>query len=186
MEKEFQRKLVPKWDSYYTDHKIQEGDRYQKLAARDQISLEWLVRTNENRSLKVGDVIRLPKIHYSLEVKKETKTLTWKRGSEVIKVYPIAIGAKGMETPTGDLAIINKVKHPVWYTMGEEYPNDSPKNLLGARWLGLSQKGFGIHGTRNPDSIGKAASHGCIRMYNRDVEELFRWIPIGTKVVISS
>jgi len=183
-EKEFRWKLVPKWDSYYREYTIKEGDDYGKLASRDKISLEWLVRANEKTNLRKGDIIRLPKIHYSLVVEKEKKTLTWKRGTEVIKIYPIAIGAQGMETPTGDLVVTNKVEKPVWYTMGQEYPNDSPKNLLGTRWLGLSQKGYGIHGTRNPNSIGKAASHGCIRMYNHDVEELFRWVPVGTKVII--
>jgi lipoprotein-anchoring transpeptidase ErfK/SrfK len=89
-----------------------------------------------------------------------------------------------METPEGKFTIVNKVEDPIWYKLDKQYPPGSPKNLLGTRWMGLNQKGYGIHGTRNPKSIGMALSHGCIRMHNRDVEELFAWIPIGTKVII--
>ena len=183
-EQEFKNKLVPQWDSYYEDYKVKRGDTYLKLALRNKVSLEWLLRINQRKVLIEGDVIRLPKIHYSIIADKESKVLTWKRGSEIMKTYPIAIGAVDTKTPEGEFIVINKVVNPVWYIMGEQYPPDSPKNLLGSRWIGLTQKGYGIHGTRNPNSIGKAASHGCIRMHNRDVEEIFQWIPVGTKVVI--
>jgi lipoprotein-anchoring transpeptidase ErfK/SrfK len=59
-----------------------------------------------------------------------------------------------------------------------------PSNPLGTRWLGLSVKGFGIHGTNVPQSIGKNASHGCIRMRNSDVEELFELVQVGDAVEI--
>ena len=55
-------------------------------------------------------------------------------------------------------------------------------NPLGTRWLGLNLKGYGIHGTNRPDSIGRNASHGCIRMRNREIEELFRMVAIGDQV----
>ena len=55
-------------------------------------------------------------------------------------------------------------------------------NPLGTRWLGLSKKGYGIHGTNAPGSIGRNASHGCIRMRNRDVEELFELVAVGDMV----
>ena len=58
-------------------------------------------------------------------------------------------------------------------------------NPLGTRWIGLSRKGYGIHGTNNPRSIGRRASHGCIRMRNRDVEELFEMVAVGDRVEIS-
>lgn len=185
IEEKFSRSLVPKWDSYYKNYEIKQGDTYLKLALREKISMEWLMRVNHVKPLIEGDTIRLPKIHYSLVVDKEEKTITWKRGSEIIKVYQVAIGREGMETPAGEFAVINKVENPIWYNMNKEYPADSPQNLLGTRWMGLDVKSYGIHGTRNPESIGNASSHGCIRMHNRDVEELFQWIPVGTKVVIS-
>jgi len=57
-------------------------------------------------------------------------------------------------------------------------------NPLGTRWMGLNLKGFGIHGTNVPSSIGKAASHGCVRMAKRDLEELFELVEVGDVVVI--
>lgn len=183
-EKIFEAKLVPKEDSYYESYLVKKGDTYHEIALKKKISFEWFARANQRKPLKVGEEIRLPKIHDCLVVDKKSKTLTWKRNAEVVKVYPIAIGQEGMETPEGGFEIVNKVAHPIWYKLGQEYPPDSPENLLGTRWMGLNRKGYGIHGTRHPGTIGSAASHGCIRMFNRDVEELFRWIPIGTKVEI--
>jgi len=55
-------------------------------------------------------------------------------------------------------------------------------NPLGPRWIGLDVKGFGIHGTNRPDSIGKNASHGCIRLRNRDIEDLFARVKVGDHV----
>jgi lipoprotein-anchoring transpeptidase ErfK/SrfK len=55
-------------------------------------------------------------------------------------------------------------------------------NPVGTRWLGLNRKGYGIHGTNNPRSIGKRASHGCVRMRNRDVEDLFARVAVGDVV----
>jgi hypothetical protein len=55
-------------------------------------------------------------------------------------------------------------------------------NPLGPRWIGLSRKGYGIHGASNPRSIGRAVSHGCIRMHNSDVKELFELVAVGDPV----
>ena len=73
-------------------------------------------------------------------------------------------------TPTGQYVIINKA------------PN--PGGPFGTMWMSLSKEHYGIHGTNDPTSIGKAVSRGCIRLYNKDVEELARTIPIGTLVTI--
>lgn len=68
---------------------------------------------------------------------------------------------------------MQKVVNPTWYpSEGGIVPPDDPRNPLGTRWIGIGGS-YGIHGTRDPDSIGKAESRGCIRMRNRDVEELY-------------
>ncbi|MFQ5787157.1 MAG: L,D-transpeptidase, partial [Thermodesulfobacteriota bacterium] len=68
------------------------------------------------------------------------------------------------------------------------YQFGDPKNVLGTRWIGFEDKeglyGYGIHGTTEPDSIGKEMSNGCIRLTNEDVEELFNYVKAKTKVVI--
>ena len=96
----------------------------------------------------------------------------------VVKVYRTAVGAPNSPSPTGTFTIATRVPHPAHYVPGKVTP-PGPGNPLGTRWLGLSLKGFGIHGTNVPRSIGRAASHGCIRMRNKDVEELFDVVRAG-------
>jgi len=99
----------------------------------------------------------------------------------VIKIFPTAVGAPKSPTPTGSFTIVGRLVDPTWYGKGKIVPpgKGSP---IGTRWLGLSVKGYGIHGTNNPASIGHNASHGCIRLRNRDVEELFEMVSLGDAV----
>jgi lipoprotein-anchoring transpeptidase ErfK/SrfK len=99
----------------------------------------------------------------------------------VVKIYPVAVGAAATPSPTGNFAVIARVAHPTWYRPGKVLP-PGKSNPLGPRWIGLSRKGYGIHGTSVPSSIGKPASHGCIRMRNADVEELFGMVEVGDAV----
>ncbi len=183
-EKLFQKKLLPKEESFYESYKVKKGDTYARIASRRRISEEWLMRINGKKLLVENQTILVPKERYALVIDKSAKKLLWKRGNEVLKSYPVSVGREGSETPEGEFLVQEKIKDPVWYRMNQVYPPDSPKNLLGTRWMGLSQKGYGIHGTKNPYSIGSAVSHGCIRMFNHDVEELFSWVPVGTPVLI--
>jgi len=102
---------------------------------------------------------------------------------EVKKVYPVAVGRAITPSPTGDFEIINRLENPTYYHPGT-VTGPGAANPLGTRWIGLSQKGYGIHGTNAPRSIGKAASHGCVRMAKRDLEELFKMVKVGDKVEI--
>ncbi len=101
----------------------------------------------------------------------------------VVKVYPVAVGAAVSPSPTGQFTIVNRLVKPTYYHTGTVI-EPGPKNPLGTRWIGLSQKGYGIHGTNAPRSIGKAASHGCIRMAKADLEELFEQVQVGDEVEI--
>lgn len=98
-------------------------------------------------------------------------------GDRVLKIYDVAVGAPSTPSPHGEFKIVARAVNPVWKNVPP-----GPANPVGTRWLGLSIKGYGIHGTNAPRSIGKAASHGCIRMRNRDVEELFALVAQGTGV----
>lgn len=104
---------------------------------------------------------------------------------EVVKVYPVAVGKASTPSPTGDFAIVNRLTSPTYYHKGQVIPPGAA-NPLGTRWIGLNQKGYGIHGTNAPRSIGKAASHGCIRMAKADLEELFTMVRPGDMVSIRS
>ena len=100
----------------------------------------------------------------------------------VIRVYPIAVGAPSSPTPTGVYTVAQRVPRPTWYGPHNAVIGPGKTNPVGTRWLGLSRKGYGIHGTNNPASIGHNASHGCVRMRNRDVEELFDLVSLGSVV----
>lgn len=101
----------------------------------------------------------------------------------VTHTFPVAIGKDGTPSPAGQFTIVSRVVAPTYYHPGVVIPA-GPQNPLGTRWIGLSQKGFGIHGTNEPRSIGKAASHGCIRMRRADLEQLFSMVRGGDTVVI--
>ncbi len=91
---------------------------------------------------------------------------------KLVKSYPIAIGKPKTPTPVGEWEVINKFKN--W------------GSGFGTRWIGLNVPWgiYGIHGTNKPSSIGSDSSHGCVRMLNRNVEELFEWVKVGTPVSI--
>ncbi len=101
----------------------------------------------------------------------------------VLKVYPIAVGKRSTPSPSGEFAIVNRLTRPTYYHKGTVIP-PGPANPLGTRWMGLSLKGYGIHGTNEPRSIGKARSHGCIRMAKTDLEEVFKMLRAGDEVSI--
>jgi len=102
---------------------------------------------------------------------------------QVKKVYPVAVGKDSTPSPTGSFQIVARVTDPTYYHEGKVIA-PGPRNPLGTRWMGLGYKGYGIHGTNAPNSIGKAASHGCIRMAKRDLEELFELVKVGDEVEI--
>jgi lipoprotein-anchoring transpeptidase ErfK/SrfK len=101
----------------------------------------------------------------------------------VKKVYSVAVGKASTPSPAGRFTINARVSNPTYSHRGKVVA-PGPKNPVGSRWMGLSVKGYGIHGTNEPGSIGKAASHGCIRMGKADLEELFAQVEVGDAVEI--
>ncbi len=123
-------------------------------------------------------------------VNKTKFTLTLYDKKSAVKTYRVAIGKPGHSTPEGRFYITNKAVNPSYG--GRNAPpaaGGAPDNPLGVRWMGLSwgtQNLYGIHGTNDPDSIGTAASFGCVRLSNQDVSELYVMVPSGTPVWIGS
>src|ERR1700676_4319064 len=103
----------------------------------------------------------------------------------VLKIYPIAVGKQSTPSPNGNFRIVSRVVKPTWFKPSKTV-RPGPANPLGTRWMGLGYKGYGIHGTNMPNSIGKAASHGCIRMRNHDVEEWFELLHVGVSVDLAT
>jgi lipoprotein-anchoring transpeptidase ErfK/SrfK len=101
----------------------------------------------------------------------------------VLRMFPVAVGAEVSPSPTGEFEIASRLTDPTYYHSGVVIPAGTD-NPLGPRWVGLNKKGYGIHGTNMPGSIGKAASHGCIRMRNRDIVQFFAMVNVGDTVDI--
>ena len=154
---------------------IRRGDTLGSIASSFGTSVQEILAINPNinpRDLSIGRIICLPvsPSPFEIIINVGAKRLTVYRNGSIYREYIVATGKPSTPTPTGNFEIVNKEIDP-----GGPY---------GTRWLGLSAKGYGIHGTNNPPSIGTAASNGCIRMYNEDIEALFDITTVGTPVRI--
>src|SRR5437764_2314253 len=132
---------------------------------------------------------RYPRV---ITINRARKVLRFYRHLKLAHTYRIAVGQIGHKTPAGRYAIQSMQKNPAWHVPDEAWAGDlagrvippgDPQNPLRARWMGCHD-GAGIHGTAEINSLGAAASHGCIRMAVRDVVRLYRVVRVGTPVFI--
>ena len=160
-------------------HIVRRGETLSSIALDYRRTLPQLLAVNtiDNPNIIfVGQQIVIPglplkeSIPFTIEVSVSRRTLTLKENGAVRKVYPIGVGRMLFHTPVGDFVIVNRMPNP-----GGPY---------GTMWLTLSKRSYGIHGTNDPSSIGKAVSKGCIRMHNFAVNELAALVPNGTAVSI--
>lgn len=110
------------------------------------------------------------------------------RGEMLVSSYPVAIGTDETPTPQGQFTVQQMVVNPVWQSpwTGEVH-EPGPDSALGLRWIEFATSdagAFGFHGTPTLESIGKAASNGCVRMRNEDVVALFDQVGVGTPVIV--
>ena len=164
---------------------VKKGDTLYGIAKQFNTTVELIQESNglEKPIIRPGKKLKIAGATFGIVVDKSKNTLTLKKGEEVIKVYKVSTGANNC-TPVGNFKITNKLIDPVWYKAGAIVAAESPKNILGSRWMGLSPKGYGIHGTTEPESIGRQITQGCVRLLNKDVEELYSILPVGTEVTI--
>lgn len=128
--------------------------------------------------------VRADEEELHIVIHKKRHQLTVIMNDVPLYTFPVATG-RGNLTPEGEFKIITKVNKP--YYMRKKIAGGHPDNPLGSCWMGLNIDGgykYGIHGTNRPWSIGLSASSGCIRMRNKDVEYLYRHIPLKTRVFI--
>lgn len=121
---------------------------------------------------------------WSIRINIPASTLELLRNGKVWRQFPVAVGKKSTPTPVGRFTIDVIIEDPTWYPTGRSPIPPGVENPLGRYWLGLSLKGYGIHGNNNPSSIGNPESNGCIRMHNHDVELLVGLVRVGTPVEI--
>ncbi|MCX5708638.1 MAG: L,D-transpeptidase family protein [Candidatus Omnitrophica bacterium] len=168
------------------EYEIKPGDSLDKIAREYKTTVELIMKSNNLSSENIfpGKKIKVWTAPFSIVVDKSQNTLILKSNEEVIKTYIVATGLNN-STPVGTFKIIEKIVNPPWYKPGGGMiPAGNPQNILGARWLGLDKEGYGIHGTTDPQSLGKQATAGCVRMLNAEVEQLYSIVPKGTEVTI--
>ena len=111
----------------------------------------------------------------------EDRKLALVEDGQTKKIYTVAVGKPSTPSPEGTFTIERRAKNPIYHHDGKTVL-PGPHNPVGTRWMGLSIRGYGIHGTNEPSSIGKAASHGCIRMAKADLEEFYELVAVGDTV----
>lgn len=135
---------------------------------------------------KVEDTVKKPAFEDKrIEINLASRLLTLYQGDVGIRMYPVAPGKPSSPTPIGRRKVVEMELNPTW--VDPDNPDNKvpsgPDCPLGYRWIGLGGN-YGIHGTNVPSSIGGYASHGCVRMYEKDVEDLFDHIVKGIPVDI--
>ena len=167
-------------------YEVQKGDTLSGLAKRFNTTVELIMKANglKTPSIRIGKKLKISKAKFSIIVDKSQNILTLKSGQDIIKTYKVSTG-KNSCTPVGAFTITNKLVDPPWYPdSGGVIPYGDPRNVLGSRWMGISMKGYGIHGTTDPGAIGESVTDGCVRLNDSDVEELYAIVPVGTQVEI--
>ncbi len=124
-----------------------------------------------------------------LEISLSRRQLTLFQGKIPMKRYPVAIGRAGWETPVGQYQVKQMIRDPAWKNpfTGIVIPGGDPENPLGRYWIGFWTDGknwIGMHGTPTPKSVGRAASHGCVRMFNKDIADVFQQVIPGTTITV--
>ena len=127
-------------------------------------------------------------MHAQLVVDLSDRELTVHRQGELIQTYSIAVGKAGWETPVGEFQVTDKDPNPTWrHPLTGALIPPGENNPLGSRWIGFWSDGIhqiGFHGTNQSQSIGHAISHGCIRLHDSDIQELYAQVELGASVVV--
>lgn len=169
-----------------TDYTVQQGDSLDRIARKFSTTVELIQKGNNVRGalIKYGDRMRVFSGEWAIRVNKTRNDLLLTLNGKFFKRYRVGTG-EFSKTPVGEFKIVDRIAQPTWWHPdGRTIPFGDPENLLGTHWLALDIKGYGIHGTWEPDTVGKQSSLGCVRLLNSDVEEIFTLVPIGTPVII--
>lgn len=178
--------LTPRDMKEKVDYTVQSGDSLARIAKNYKTNVELIQKSNNIKGslIRVGDRLRILTGDFSIVVDKTDNLLDLYLNNRFFKRYRVGTG-KFDKTPEGDFLVNDRIAQPTWWRPdGKAIPYGDPDNLLGTHWLSLNIRGYGIHGTWEPDTIGKELSAGCVRLLNEDIEELFTLIPLNTPVRI--
>lgn len=187
-EVQFRLLVDPTWTEGKVVHTVAPGDTLGRIARRYGVTVELLQMCNSGvvSRLSVGQTLWVPTGTVEIVVSKSANTLTLRRNGEFFREYRVATGLNNC-TPEGEFTITDRVERPTWWRPDDNrpIPFGHPEHELGTHWLAWSLKGYGIHGTNKPETIGTQASRGCVRMRNEDVAEVYALAPVGTRVLVT-
>jgi LysM repeat protein len=178
----FSKSLFP-GDKFCASYKVKKGDQLRIIGERHKVPYEILAQINNIRdpkALRVEQVIKVVNGPFNAKVSRSTFTMDIYLQNTFIQSFPIGLGKPGKETPTGLWRVKKdgKMEKPIWTDPDTQrvYKPTDPDYPLGSRWIELEgmegqakdKTGFGIHGTKEPETIGTAESRGCIRLHNGD------------------
>lgn len=176
------------------------GDTLNKIARRYSVNVQVLAALNQVRSgkLKTGQELTLPLLHVMPTIPEDGIVLNVPerqvyvvRNSVCVATFPVSVGQAEWPTAIGKYSISSRVVNPRWVPtrsmiertqIRDEPVEPGPDNPLGDRWIGWSAKGYGFHSTIAPNSIGSAASHGCVRLYPEAAHKLFDLVKKGDTI----
>jgi len=170
---------------YMPAYVIQAGDQLRRVAQQYNVPWEYLVKLNriDPRRIRPGQNLKVIKGPFGAVVDLSDRELTIHAHGYYVCRFPVGIGQDGT-TPIGRFKVLNKVLNPQYTAPnGQVVDADDPNNPLGERWIDIGNH-YGIHGTIDPKSIGRAKSRGCIRMKNSDVADVYDLLGIGSEVII--
>jgi len=168
------------------EYVVQPGDSLDRIAKKFRTTVSMLQKGNgiTGHLIHPGDRLRILQGDFEVTIDKTDNELLVYFEDRFFKRYRVGTGEYG-KTPVGTFEITEKIPQPTWWHPdGKTIPYGHPDNLLGTHWLSLDIPGYGIHGTWEPETIGKQSSAGCIRLLNEDIQELYTLLPIGTPVTI--
>jgi lipoprotein-anchoring transpeptidase ErfK/SrfK len=176
--------------------KINPGAKLNRLKTGDSIKVPAVTPFEVEKLQKGKDLPANASLTQRLlKVDTRAKMLDVLDGTNLIASYPITPGSKALPAPIGTWKVVRLTTLPIfrWDKEMLNHGNRSgdfynvppgPRNMVGIAWIGINKKGIGLHGTNNPDTIGRAASHGCIRLSNWDINSLLGQVTVGNTVEI--
>jgi LysM repeat protein len=176
-------------DTYSKAYQVAKGDSVTRIGQRFLIPKELVMKLNGLASpgIAAGQSLKVIQGPVNVEVFKGRHELQAWLGDICIRVYKVGIG-KSNSTPEGTFVVKSKIVNPPYQPQhkpkSEHRDGGAPDNPLGSRWIDIGNH-YGIHGTIDPATIGGEVSEGCIRMHNKEVEELYDLLVVGgTRVTV--